>query len=125
MAKRFINLNEKRDGMPFSDAVLVDGTLYISGRIGFIPGTLTVPEDVLDEVKYLLEGCAQVLAASGMSMDDLVNVQIFTPDVSLFNTFNSVYKTHFRGDLPARSFIGSGPLLMGARFEMVAVARKG
>jgi 2-iminobutanoate/2-iminopropanoate deaminase len=57
-------------------------------------------------------------------MSDLVQVQIFTPDVSLFDTFNRVYRTYFEGDLPARAFLGSGPLLFGARFEIVAVAAR-
>jgi len=57
-------------------------------------------------------------------MDDLVNVQIFCSDVSLFETFNAVYRAYFSGDLPARAFIGSGPLLFGARFEIVAVAQR-
>jgi enamine deaminase RidA (YjgF/YER057c/UK114 family) len=123
--KKFINLSSHRSGLPFSDAVLVDGTLYLSGRIGFVPGTLTVPDDISLEVKYLLDGLREVLTAADMTMNDLVQVQIFTPDVSLFDTFNSVYTTYFEGDLPARAFLGSGPLLMGARFELVAVARRG
>jgi 2-iminobutanoate/2-iminopropanoate deaminase len=123
--KKFINLSSHRNGLPFSDAVLVDGTLYLSGRIGFVPGTLNVPDDVSLEVKYLLDGLREVLTAAEMTMNDLVHVQVFTPDVSLFDTFNSVYTKYFEGDLPARAFLGSGPLLMGARFELVAVARKG
>jgi 2-iminobutanoate/2-iminopropanoate deaminase len=123
--KKAINLSTQREGMPFSDAVLVDGTLYLSGRIGFIPGTMKVPEDLSEEIKYLLDGLQEVLAAASMTMDDLVQVQIFTPDVSHFSAFNKIYTTYFRGNLPARAFIGSGPLLLGARFEVVAVARKG
>jgi enamine deaminase RidA (YjgF/YER057c/UK114 family) len=73
----------------------------------------------------LLDGLRQVLAAAEMTMDDLVHVQIYTPDVSLFDSFNAIYRTYFTGDLPARAFIGSGPLLFGARFELVAVARRG
>jgi 2-iminobutanoate/2-iminopropanoate deaminase len=46
-------------------------------------------------------------------MNDLVQVQIYTPDVSLFDKFNRVYVTYFAGDLPARAFLGSGKLLLG------------
>lgn len=122
--KHFLNLPNKRAGLPFSDAVLVDGTLYLSGRIGFTPGTMTVPADPAQEARYLLDGFREVLALAGMTMDDLVHVQIFAPDVSLFDAFNTVYRTYFSGELPARAFLGSGPLLFGARFEMIAVARK-
>ena len=123
--KRFINLPNRRAELPFSDAVLVDGTLYLSGRIGFVPGTMTVPGDPSEEAKFLLDGFRDVLAAAEMTMDDLVHVQIYSPDVGLFETFNAAYRTYFHGDLPARAFLGSGPLLFGARFEMIAVARKG
>ncbi len=122
--KQFINPSSKT-GWPFSEAVLVEGTLYLSGRIGFLPGTTKVPEDPKEEARYLLEGFRQVLTQANMTMDDLVYVQIFTPDVSLFEVFNTVYKTFFHGELPARAFLGSGPLLFQARFEMIAVARKG
>jgi len=55
-------------------------------------------------------------------MDDLVSVQIFSPDVSLWQRFNTAYLKRFSKDLPARGFIGSGPLLKGGRFEMMGVA---
>jgi enamine deaminase RidA (YjgF/YER057c/UK114 family) len=73
----------------------------------------------------MLDGVRSVLEAGGMTMNDLVYVQIFCPNVTLFDTFNSVYREYFSGDLPARAFIGSGPLLFGARFEIIGVAAKG
>jgi len=57
-------------------------------------------------------------------MDDLVYVQIFSPDVSLWEDFNHAYVKLFSRDLPARAFIGSGPLLLGGRFEMIGIAVK-
>ena len=122
-----INLEKRRTGLPFSDAVRVKGqeTVYLSGRIGFLPGTTEVPADPAEEARYLLEGVSAVLKQAGMVMDDLVYVQIFTPDVKLFNTFNAVYVTYFKEKFPARAFLGSGPLLFGARFELVAVAARG
>lgn len=120
--KRFFNLPNRRADLPFNDAVQVGQTLYVSGRIGFRPGTSQVPEDPSEEARYMLDGVRDVLAQAGMGMNDLVNVQIFCSDISLFNTFNTVYKQYFTDDLPARAFIGSGPLLFGARFEIVGIA---
>lgn len=120
--KRFFNLPNRRADLPFNDAVQVGQTLYVSGRIGFRPGTSQVPDDPSEEARYMLDGVRDVLAQAGMAMNDLVNVQIFCSDISLFNTFNTVYKQYFTGDLPARAFIGSGPLLFGARFEIVGIA---
>ena len=65
-----------------------------------------------------------VLREAGMSMDDLVQVQIYCSDVSLFERFNKVYGGYFKRELPARAFLGSGPLLFGARFEMMGIAVK-
>ena len=120
--RRYINLPSRRANLPFSDAVMTGNTLYIAGRIGFKPGTTQIPSDPAEEARYMLDGVCSVLAEAGMKMGDLVHVQIFCPDVSLFDTFNAVYRQYFSGDMPARAFIGSGPLLFGARFEIVGVA---
>jgi len=57
-----------------------------------------------------------------MTMDDLVSIQIFSPDISLWESFNKAYLDRFSKQLPARAFIGSGPLLRGGRFEMMGIA---
>jgi 2-iminobutanoate/2-iminopropanoate deaminase len=119
-----VNLPNRPEGMPFSDAVQVGNTLYVSGRIGFQPGTMAVPEDPSEEVRNLMDGLRAVLDQAGWKMNDVVQVQVYTPDVSLFDTFNRVYVTYFESDLPARAFLGSGKLLMGARFELVAIAAR-
>ena len=57
-------------------------------------------------------------------MGDLVQLQVFCSDVSLWERFNAVYRTFFTGQLPPRAFLGSGTLLFGARFELQGVAVK-
>jgi len=120
-ARKHINLPGKLT-LPFSDAVLVGDTLYLAGRIGLVPGTRQVPATAEEEAKNVLDQFKTVLAAADMTMDDLVSVQVFCSDVSLFDTWNKVYPGYFTKELPARAFIGSGPLLFGARFEMQAIA---
>ena len=122
--RRYINLPGTVAGLPFSDAVLIGDTLYISGRIGFVPGTTQVPPKPEQEARNLLDGFKAVLQEAGMNMDDLVHVQIFAPDLSLWEPFNRVYRDYFKAELPARAFVGSGPLLFNARFEMVGIAVK-
>ena len=122
--RRVINLPDHSSKLPFSDAVLVGNTLYLSGRIGIDPATGKVPAKVEDEVKLLLDGFEAVLKQAGMTMDVLVSVQIFAPDVTLWETFNAAYVKRFSKDLPARAFLGSGPLLLGGRFEMMGIAVK-
>jgi 2-iminobutanoate/2-iminopropanoate deaminase len=110
---------------PFADAVLVDGkTLYLSGRIGFLPGTVTIPPTMEEEAHAVLQDLQGVLAMAGMTMDQLVSLQVFCSDVSLWEGFNAIYRTYFTGPLPPRAFLGSGTLLFGARFELMGIAVK-
>jgi enamine deaminase RidA (YjgF/YER057c/UK114 family) len=120
--RRYINLPNRRHNLPFSDAVLVGDTLYLSGRIGIDPATGVAPADLDEEITLLLDGLRDVLAASDMTMDDLVYVQIYCPDLTLFDHFNSRYRSYFKADLPARAFLGSGPLLRNGRFEVQGIA---
>jgi len=107
---------------PFSDAVRAGKTLYVSGRIGIDPATGKPPAEAADEARALMENLKGVLDAAGVTMNELAMVTVHCTDVSLVAAFNEVYLTYFDGDLPARAFIGSGPLLFGARFELTAVA---
>jgi 2-iminobutanoate/2-iminopropanoate deaminase len=122
--RRHINLPDRRHNLPFSDAVLLGDTLYLSGRIGIDPATGIVPDDLDQEITFLLDGLRDVLAAASMTMDDFVYVQIFCPDLSLFDRFNARYRSYFKGDLPARAFLGSGTLLRNGHFEVQGIAVK-
>lgn len=122
--RRTINLPGRPAGLPFSDGVLVGDTLYLSGRIGIDPVTGQAPADLDAEIKLALDGVEAVLAEAGMHMGDLVSVQIFCPDISLWSRFNEAYVKRFSQELPARAFLGSGPLLLGGRFEMMGIAVK-
>ena len=76
--------------------MLVGHTLYLSGNGG--------------------------IAVANMTLDDLVSVTIYCPDLSLYDEFNEVYQDYFDGDYPARAFVGSGELTFGMRFEITAIA---
>jgi len=123
-ARKAIDLPGKTIQAPFSDAVLAGNTLYLAGRIGLDPKTGKAPEKIEDEIKLLLDGEKDVLAQAGMTMDDLVYVQIFCTDLSLFDKFNPIYKSYFTKEMPARAFIGAGSLLRGGHFELQAIAVK-
>lgn len=122
MSRRYI---AKNPALPFSDALLIDEkTLYISGRIGFNPGTRELPADLETEASNLMQDLKNLLAAAGMTLDDLATLTIYCPDVSLWEPFNVIYRSFFTGPLPPRAFIGSGALLFGARFELQGIAVK-
>ena len=110
------------DVRPFSDAVLVGNTLYLAGRTGGDKDG-KIPADVADEARAVMDQIKAVLAQEKMVMDDLVTVQVFCTDVKYYAAFNDVYRTYFT-KFPARAYIGSGPLLGGAKFEVQGIAIK-
>ena len=120
----YINIGGRLASLPFSDGVLVGGTLFLSGRIGIDPRTMQVATDVDEEIRLMLDGVRATLDAARMTMDNLVYVQVYCTDLSLYDQFNAAYRKYFGKDLPARAFLGAGSLLRGARFEMQAIAMR-
>jgi len=102
---------------PFSGAVMVGNTLYLSGVLG---GGATAEE----AARAALESMKNTLTAAGMTMDDLVQVQIFAADLADYQAFNTVYRTYFTREFPARAFLGAGSLLNNARFEVLGIAAR-
>ena len=122
-ARKYVNLPGRPVVAPFSDAVLVGDTLYLAGRLG-LDSSGKPPADPAAEAKLVLDGFKPVLAEAGMTMDDIVSVQVFCTDLSLFETWNGVYRGYFGQDVPARAFVGVASLLRGGHFEMQATAVK-
>jgi reactive intermediate/imine deaminase len=123
-AKRIRSERTVRSNLPFSDAVWHGDTLYISGQIGLDPKTGKPPATVEEEAQLVMDNVKRTLESAGLTMDDLLSVQIFCSDVALFEKFNVVYRTFFKGEFPARAFLGSGRLLFDARFEVQGIAGK-
>jgi reactive intermediate/imine deaminase len=110
--------------LPFSDGVLVGNILYIAGHIGLDSKTGMPPASAEDEARLVMDGIKQTVESAGLSMDDVVSIQIFCTDLKLYDTFNGVYKTYFHGDYPARAFVGASTLLRGGRYEVTGIAVK-
>lgn len=120
--RRAIHVPDANPQLPFSDGILTGNTLYLAGRIG-LDKSGKPPAEINDEIKILLDQIKATLAQAGMTMDDLVYVQIACTDLSLFDKFNAIYRTYFTTkDLPAREFIGAAALLRGGHFELQAIA---
>ena len=124
-SRRFLNLPGRGDALPFSHAVVAGDTVYIAGTLGVDPVTGMAPADLEQEVRLAMEGIKAKAELAGVTMDDLVQIQVFCPDLSLYGTFNEIYKTYFDKHFPARAFIGSGPLLRNCHFEINAIAVRG
>jgi len=112
--------------LPFSEAVQVGSTLYLSGQIGNIPGSLKLPPGgIKAESKQVLDNIKTTLEAHGYSMDDVVKCTAMLADMSEWATFNDVYKTYFKdGRFPARSAFESTALAFNARVELECIAAR-
>jgi len=122
--RRVINLPDRSPQAPFSNAILVGDTLYMSGNIGLDPKTGKAPDKIEDEIKLLLDSYKTLLTQAGFTMDDLVYVQIACTDLAYYDKFNTLYKAYFTKDFPAREFIGVAAILRGGHFEMQAIAAR-
>jgi len=112
-----------RSTLPFSDGVLVGNTLYVAGHLG-LDKTGKPPATVEEEITLALDGIKGTVEHAGLTMDDVVSVQVYCTDLTLFDTFNKIYRTYFHDQFPARAFLGANALLRGAKFEVMAIAVK-
>jgi len=110
--------------LPFSDGVLVGDTLYIAGHIGLDPKTGLAPADAEQEARLVMDGIKTTVENAGLHMEDVVTIQVFCTDLKLYDTFNTVYKTYFHGDYPARAFVGTDKLLRNGHYEVLGIAIK-
>ena len=112
--------------LPFSEAVRVGHTLYLSGQIGIKPGTLNiVPGGIKEETRQTMENIKTTLEAHGYSMRDVVKCTVMLADIAEWATFNEVYRSFFAAPFPARSALGVNGLAMGARVEVECIAARG
>jgi 2-iminobutanoate/2-iminopropanoate deaminase len=109
--------------LPFSDAVRVGDMLYLSGKIGNIPGTPQLAEGgIAGETRQALENIKAALEKYGSSMDEVVKCTVFLADIAEWGAMNEVYKTYFPVNPPARSALGASGLALGARVEIECLA---
>ena len=111
--------------LPFSSAVRVGDTLYLSGSIGNIPGSLELAEGgIQGETRQAMENIRQALETFGSSMDRVVKCTVFLADMAEWGVMNEVYRTYFENP-PARSALGASGLALDARVEIECIAVTG
>ena len=109
--------------LPFSDAVRVGHMLYLSGKIGNIPGTPQLAEGgIQGETRQTLENIKASLEKYGSSMGEVVKCTVFLADIGEWGAMNEVYIEYFPVDPPARSALGSSGLALDARVEIECLA---
>ena len=110
--------------LPFSEAVRVGNTLYMSGQIGNIPGSLDLAEGGMEgQARQVMDNIQTSLEAHGYSMDNVVKCLVMLEDMGDWPAFNEIYAEYFtEGRFPARSAFGSSGLAVGAVVEVECLA---
>jgi reactive intermediate/imine deaminase len=107
---------------PYSQAVRVGNTVYLSGQIPLDPNTMELVEgDVTAQAHRVFENLIAVCAAAGGSLADIVRVGIYLVDLGDFAAVNAVMAEFCKQPFPARSTIGVAALPRGARVEVDAI----
>ncbi|KAJ8785158.1 hypothetical protein J1605_007714 [Eschrichtius robustus] len=89
---------------PYSQAVLVDRTIYISGQLGMDPASgQLVPGGVAEEAKQALTNMGEILKAASCDFTNVVKTTVLLADINDFNTVNDIYKQYFQSNFPARA----------------------
>lgn len=109
-------------GRPFSTAIRSGGTIYVAGQIGRDLKANQIPANFEDEVKACLDNIGIILKASGASFADVLTVNVYLTDMSLFDQMNKVYMTYFPEPRPVRTTVGVAKLVGTAKLEITVTA---
>lgn len=107
---------------PYSQAVELNGTLYLSGQLPVDPASGRMPEGIEAQTRQALRNLGAILAASGLGYGDIIKTTVLLADITDFGAMNAVYAEFFPDDKPARVCYQIAALPRGARVEIDAVA---
>ena len=107
---------------PYSQAVRVGDTVYLSGQIALNPASMTLVEGGIEaQTRRVFDNLTAVCRAAGGELSDVVKLQIYLPDLSHFETVNGIMKEYLSEPFPARAALGVRALPKGAEVEIDGV----
>ncbi len=110
---------------PYSQAIAVGNTLYLAGQIPIDPKTKQLMLGSIEEqTRLVLDNLKAVLAANGMTMDNVVATQVFMKDLNEFSKMNAVYGEYFKSAPPARATVEVARLPRDVKIEISAIAAR-
>lgn len=110
---------------PYSQAIEANGVLYVSGQIPFVPETMTlVSEDVQEQTKQSLENVGAILKEAGYNFHDVVKASVFIKDMNDFVKINEVYNEYLGEVKPARACVEVARLPKDVKVEIEVIAVK-
>jgi 2-iminobutanoate/2-iminopropanoate deaminase len=125
MVEHYVRPVLNGEPLPFSDAVRVGDTLYLSGQLG-IDANRKLPEGIEAQTKQALDNVGAILKRAGLGYQDVFHCTAMLSDMSLWPAFNKVYVTYFpEGKRPARSAFGASGLALNGLVELECQAYAG
>ncbi|HZH36603.1 MAG TPA: RidA family protein [Flavisolibacter sp.] len=125
MEKKIINTkNAPAPIGPYNQAVLVNGTLYISGQVCIDPQSGNLKNrDIEDETHQVMQNLKAILTEAGMTFGNVVKTTIFITDMNQFSAINEIYGKYFSGNFPARETVqvSALPKFVNIEISMIAV----
>jgi 2-iminobutanoate/2-iminopropanoate deaminase len=110
---------------PYSQAVIVNGMLYVSGQVAINPATGDVIKgSINDETKQVMENLKSILTEAGLDFSNVVKTTIFLKDMNNFKNVNEVYGSYFTKDFPARETVEVARLPKDVNVEISVIAAK-
>ena len=107
---------------PYSQAVEVGSTVYVSGQIPVVPTDGTIPEGIEAQTTQSLKNVGAILRAAGLDYGDVVKTTVLLADIADFKPMNGVYAEFFTENQPARACYQVAALPLGVKVEIEAVA---
>ena len=107
---------------PYSQAVLVNGLLFVSGQIPVNPADGSVAESIEDQSHQALKSVGAILAEAGLGYEDVVKTTVLLADIADFKAMNAVYAEYFTQDKPARACFQVAALPLGVKVEIEVIA---
>jgi reactive intermediate/imine deaminase len=101
----------------YSQAVSVNGTVYLSGQIGLDPNTMAMAEGIEAQIHRVFQNLRAVSDAAGSSLNDMVKLNIYLTDLAHFAKVNEIMATYFHQPYPARAAVGVASLPRDALIE--------
>jgi 2-iminobutanoate/2-iminopropanoate deaminase len=109
---------------PYSQATMMNNTLFISGTLGVDPVSGTMPEGFLEQAGFVFNNLAAILNAAGMGFQHVVKVTVYVKDLNDFASLNDIYARTFTSPYPARETVEVARLPKDAKIEISLIAMR-
>ena len=123
MSKKIIHTNDAPKAIgPYSQAVEINGFLYISGQIPVNPATGNIPEGIEAQTEQVMKNIEAILTAAGYTFSDVIKSTCLLSDIANFKAMNEVYAKYYRSECPARAAFAVRDLPLGVLVEIETIA---